>query len=144
MYGCFCIPWWVSTPLARPAAETGVKFCREVLDMWLFMYSIAGFYSSGAACSEDGCRNYGQDGGAPLCLLQKRQRVKGVLYCLLSRGWVETIKLVIIRSHLSDGSQGVAIAVMKVPVVFLSALTFIFFNNTPLSRLRSEDSVKEH
>jgi hypothetical protein len=38
----------------------------------------------------------------------------------------------------------IRLVIVQVPVDFLSAFTLMFFNNTPLSRLPSEDSVKEH
>jgi hypothetical protein len=86
-------------------------------------------------------RSLGSDGSQGVAMAGKSLwSVMKVMVCLLSK--VRTA--IVLACLFWFAHTDIRLVTVQVPVEFLSALTLMFFNNTPLSRLPSEDSVKEH
>jgi hypothetical protein len=86
-------------------------------------------------------RSHGSDGSQRVAMAANSpSSVMKVMVWLLSK----VMTAILLACLFWFAHTDIRLVTLQVPVEFLSALTLMFFNNTPLSRLPSEDSVKEH
>jgi hypothetical protein len=144
----------------RPRSTLSVPGALICAQLSQFQLRSSALHSFGTACCVDGSRNYGQDWGAALRLVFPSLKKSMVIiirshesdgrYVAIVRDevmvWLlsKVVRAIVLACLFWLAHADIRLVTVQVPVEFASALAFMYFNNTPLSRLPSEDSVKEH